>query len=512
MKQLFLKMLMLTTAASLLGTEITPQQNLKNILKEFEQYTIQAQKEWNVPGMAISIVKDDKMIYANGFGVKEVNTLDKVDTNTLFQIGSISKSFTSALVAILVDEKKLKWNDKVVDHLPEFLMYDPWVTREFEVQDTMAQRSGLEAYSLDALSFIGDKRSNIIQKLRYVHPITSFRALYAYQNCLFLVAAELLQRVSGNTWEELLKDRIVRPLGMKDTTADSASFLNSPNHAWLHERQLDGSPKAQSKPFRNIEWSYEYGPAGGINSNVLDMAKYAILQMNNGKFEGKQIISEENIKYTHRPQIFVSEAEGMTTFYGLGWAINTSYRPYPIVWHSGGTSGFATFIAFVPEDKIGIVILTNEAGTNLTLALAFQFFDLYYGKHDSDWSKKLLESKLKEEKALQEKISQKPANRTPALPLSTYAGKYHSRIYGDAEVTVEGNDLVLTMGPAKEKILLRHFDRDIFSIFWKGIDEQGIHKAIFSLNTEGLPALLSADIFSKNEENALKRLTPVPSP
>jgi len=508
MRQLFVKTLMLLLAtSSLLATEISPHRNLESILKEFEQYAIQAQKEWNVPGMAISIVKDDKMIYANAFGVKEVNTANKVDTKTLFQIGSISKSFTSALTAILVDEKKLKWNDKVVDHLPEFLMYDPWVTREFEVQDTMAQRSGLEAYSLDPLSFIGYKRANIIEKLRYVHPITSFRSLYAYQNSLFLVAAELLQRTSGKTWEELLQERLILPLGMKDTTADSASFLKAANHAWLHERQPDGSPKAQPKPFRNIEWSYEYGPAGGINSNVIDMANYTILHMNNGKFQGQQLISEDNTKYVHRPQIFVSEAEGMTTFYGLGWAITTSYRPYPIIWHSGGTSGFATFIAFIPEDKIGIVILTNEAGTNLPLALAFQFFDLYYGKQGSDWSKKLLESKLKEEKILKEKISQKPANLTPALPLSAYTGKYHSLIYGDAEVTVDGDHLVLTIGPAKEQILLYHFDRDIFSIFWAGIDEQGVNKATFSLNTEGIPSSLNADIFSKNEENALKRVS-----
>lgn len=507
MKKIFSKAFLLSSITStLLATEITPEKNLNKVLKDFEEYAIQAKKDWNVPGMALSIVKDDQMIYANAFGVKEVNTEHKVDTHTIFQIGSISKSFTSALTAMLVDDKKLNWNDKVIDHFPEFLMHDPWVTREFEVQDTMAQRSGLEAYSLDALSFIGYKRGDIIHALRYVHPITSFRSSYAYQNCLFLVAAELLHQKSGKTWEELLQERILSPLGMKDTTADSASFLKAPNHAWLHERQPDGSPKPQAKPFRNIEWTYEYGPAGGINSNALDMAKYAILQMNNGKFEGKQLISEESVKRMHRPQILVNDANGLTTFYGLGWATTTSYRPYPIVWHSGGTSGFAAFIAFIPEDKIGIVILTNEAGTNLTLALAFQFFDLYYGKQGTDWSKKLLEGKLLEEKALTEKINQKPVDFTPGLPLDRYAGKYHSPIYGEAEISVDGNDLVLILGPAKEKIRLSHFNRDTFSIFWEGMDELGINKASFTVDKEGIPATLSADVFSKNEENAFKRV------
>ena len=224
----------------------TPQQ-LKKILADFEKYAEQAQKDWQVPGLAMAIVADDKVIFAKGFGVKKVGGDDKVDEHTIFQIGSTSKAFTAALVAMLVDEKKLAWQDRVVDRLDEFQMFDPWVTREFQVDDLMAQHSGLPPYAGDCQAFMGFDRSHIIHSLRYLKPVTSFRSQYAYQNGLFLVAAALVEKYTGKSWEDNLKARIFEPLGMSATTAGLEGFQQAKNVTFLHQKT-----GTRSRPYRLI--------------------------------------------------------------------------------------------------------------------------------------------------------------------------------------------------------------------------------------------------------------------
>ena len=227
-------------------------EQLKKILADFEKYAQQAQKDWQVPGMAIAIVQDDKVIFAKGFGVKKAGGNDKVDQHTIFQIGSTSKAFTAALVAMMVDEKQFAWQDRVVDRLDQFQMFDPWVTREFRVADLMAQHSGLPPYAGDGQAFMGFDRAHIIHSLRYLKPATSFRSQYAYQNSFFLVAAALVEKYTGKSWEDNLKARIFEPLGMSATTAGLEGFQQAKNVTFLHQKTGD---KVEAIP---ADWPYHH--------------------------------------------------------------------------------------------------------------------------------------------------------------------------------------------------------------------------------------------------------------
>jgi CubicO group peptidase (beta-lactamase class C family) len=250
------------------------------------------------------------------------------------------------------------------------------------------------------------------------------------------------------------------------------------------------------KPFDLIEWTYEYAPAGGINSNSVDMVKYMIMQMNNGVYEGKQIISAENTKYLHTPQILSLQKDTGNSFYCLGW-VYSEYSPYPFIWHTGGTSGAGTIMAFVPQEKIGIVVLTNEVGTNLHVALMLQFFDMYFKKPNQDWSQKILENTLKQEKEFGDKLPV-VANPQPSLPLEMYAGTYHDLVYGDAQVIVDKDHLVVILGPNKVRGILKHLDRDIFTLILPAIDENGQNQVAFRISDKGVPDKMVFEKFAKS--------------
>ena len=461
----------------------TPEQ-LKKILADFEHYAQQAQKDWQVPGMAIAIVADDKVILAKGFGVKKVGGVDKVDEHTIFQIGSTSKAFTAALVAMLMDAKQLAWQDRVVDRLDQFQMFDPWVTREFRVADLMAQHSGLPPYAGDGQAFMGFDRAHIIHSLRYLKPATSFRSQYAYQNSLFLVAAALVEKYTGKSWEDNLKVRIFEPLGMSATTAGLEGFQQAKNVTWLHQKTGD---KVEAIPadWPYHHWVYTYGPAGGINSNILDMTKWLRLQLSQGTFNGKQLISEANLNFLQTPKTIMGTDPAKMAYYCEAW-LYQPFRPHPIIWHNGGTSGNKTMVAFMPGTGVGIVVLSNLI-TDLPEALAFKFFDLYFHNPPKDWSKLGLE-KMKKTEA-QNKPPQRPAAPAPPLPLSRYAGTFDNPVYGPITITPEQDKLYLLIGVKKDKVLLQPFDRDTFTFTWPS----DFAAAVFTIGPDGRAQSLSMD-------------------
>lgn len=435
------------------NVNLPDQEKLQKILADFEAYAEQARQDWGIPGMAISIVQGDEMIYAKGFGVKKVGENDPVDERTIFQIGSTSKAFTAALVSMMVDEGKLHWKDKVIDYLPDFRMYDPWVTREFLINDVMAQHSGMPGYAGDFLSFVGFDREHIIHSIRYIQPISSFRSEFAYMNNLFLVAASLVEKVSGKTWEENIQERIFNPLGMNDTTCTQDGFTQALNVAYLH-RNLKGQAKLLPMDWPYIDWVYTYSPAGGINSNVVDLAKWMILQLNEGVYEGKQLISKENIQYMHSPKTIIDK----NNFYGFAW-ITTNYEPYPLIWHNGGTSGIKSVIQLIPEVKLGIVVLTNMSDTLLPEALGKRFVDLYFGNPLKDWSAESLKA-IKEAQSQKTEIPDFPKEKP--LPLEAYTGKYVNPVFGEIVISIEGENLVFAIGPKQSKVILTPWNRDTF--------------------------------------------------
>lgn len=470
------------------------QKNLKKILSQFEIYARKGMADWKVPGMAIAIVKGDDVVYEKAFGVKRLGTKDPVDTDTVFQIGSTSKAFTAALVGMLIDEGKMKWDDPVVNHLSDFMMYDPWVTRQFTITDLMAQHSGMPEHAGDNAAIVGFDREVIMGAVRFVKPVTSFRAEYAYQNNLFLAAAGLVEKKTLKSWEDNLRKRIFKPLGMTSSSADLASFKNGKNVASLHHMIRD---KIVVLPmdWKYIDWVYTYAPAGGINSNVKDIVKWIRLQMNDGLFYGKQLISKESVRYMHAPKTVIkATSPGPRQYYCQGW-VYREYNPYPIVWHNGGTSGSKTMIAFVPQAKIGIVVLSNLIDTSLPESLAFRFFDIYFGNPERDWSKEALEKAVKAEKEEKGKAPKAPAEPSPALPLEKYSGDYSNDVYGTINVSKKDGALAVTVGPKKLRITLKHFDRDMFTASWDVyIDREDAGFVRFDIGPDGTAETLTMEV------------------
>ncbi len=475
----------------------TPEK-IKQVLADIDEYSQKGMKEFQIPGMSIAIVRGDDVIFSKGFGVKNVDGKDPVTEDTIFQIGSTSKAFTATVMAMLEDEGKFKWDEQVINYLSDFIMYDPWVTREFQVWDLMAQHSGLPGYSADQAAICGFDRAYLRSILRYIKPVTSFRAKYAYQNHLFLVASQLMEKLSGKSWEDNMKERIFAPLNMENTSCDLASFQQARDVSSLHVKAGE-KIMALPRDWKYMDWVYTYGPAGGINSNIKDMAKWLKFQINSGALAGKQLVSKENIQFLQSPKT-VTEADfnGRKAYYCQGW-LYMEGAPYAVIWHNGGTTGMKTMVAFIPEAKIGIVILSNLI-TSFPEALAFRFFDEYFGAPVKDVIPDML---AKEKKALEEaraKLPKKPESPAAAMPLEKYAGNYSNPVYGKIKVEAKDDTLVVTVGPRPVQLFLTHWDRDIFTVSWPNLDFEEFSGdfAGFQAGPEGKIISLTIDAFNQD--------------
>jgi len=424
---------------------------LNDTIAQFDRHAQNAMLKWNVPGMAVAIVKDGEIIFARGYGVKTAGGSDPVTTDTVFQIGSTSKAFTAALAAMEVDSGRMNWTDPVIRYLPDFRMNDPWVTKEFTITDTLSQRSGLDEKWGTDLATLGYNRSEIIHALRYAEPISSFRSEYAYQNIPFMVTAAAVEKTSGKSWEENLEARIFTPLHMESASTSYEAFLSAPDHATLH--MLGLLPDGTLGPvlidpgweFNNV--TYTLGPAGGINADVKDMAAWAIFQLGDGTFEGKRLISPENMAYMHSPRTPVADVmTDSMDYYCLGWNYREMNATPPVVHHTGETPGHHAVVYLVPRENLGIVVLANEAGPSLPEDVADGFYRLYFGKalpengaDDQDLLQRI-KALLYPQKA------PRPDNPAPPLPLSEYTGSYTNNAYGTATVAEADGNLTLTFG------------------------------------------------------------------
>ncbi|MBA2369394.1 MAG: serine hydrolase [Candidatus Protochlamydia sp.] len=456
----------------------------EEFLKEFSFYAEQAMSAWQVPGMAIGIVKNNQTILSKGFGVKELGESAKVNSDTLFQIGSITKSFTSSLIAMMVDEENIEWDEPVIDRFPDFVLFDPWATRAFQIQDLLAQRSGLSPNAGDAQSYFGASRLQMIRHLRYIKPVASFRSTFAYQNSFFLVAGEILSAVTGLSWEKMVKERLLEPLGMKNSNTGLKNFLAYKNASQLHRRVGGQTRKIPDEyPFLN-EYSL-FGPAGGINSTVNDMNQWLKFQLNKGVFNDAPLISKGSLERTYRRYIYAGNFFDSDNYYGLGWCIR-EYSPYPIIWHDGATAGFSSMLAFIPQENLGIVVLTNCANNNLSKALAMQFFDLYYQKIVKDWSQDLLEDQIILERQQKGK-DVKPKDPEAHLPLEKYVGIFFNELYGKIEVVLQEDKLQMILGSKATPFILEPWNRDTFELLWSALAVEADKKLLinFIIGPEG---------------------------
>ncbi len=444
-----------------------------NVLDELEAYAVRIMQEQKVLGMAYAIVKDDEVIYSKGFGVKDAATGAPVDVHTVFEIGSTSKAFTTTLLAMLDDEDRIGWKDPVLQHLPEFAMMDPWVTREFQIADLVSQRSGMTPYSLDPMASLGFNREDIVRAVRLVEPITSFRSTFGYVNSLFLAAAHVVEDKTGLSWEDNLDVSIFGPLGMTETTANPEVVATLTNIARGHI----GSASGDLWPIPD-DWTYgdvidTYGPAGGIRSNVLDMSKWIRMQLGRGAFEGHQIVSAENIAAMHDPKVFASnQTFGEIASYASAWIYN-SFSPYPVVWHNGSTLGMHSIVALVPKTNIGLVVLTNTVSNTVPELILAKAYALYF--HPENATSVLLESHASASSDMamtgpglffpRPVRTETRAAISPqlSLPLARYTGTYSNPAYGQVTVSIVDNALHAVMGPKQLDIPLVSFSGNTFT-------------------------------------------------
>lgn len=447
-------------------------QDLQSKLAEIEAYAEKTRAEWNIPGMTIGIVKDDKVVFAKGFGVRELGKPEKVDGNTLFAIGSCTKAYTTAAIAMLVDEGKLKWDDKVTQYVPEFQMYDPYVTREMMIRDIVSHRSGLETFSGDLLWYETTYGPDeLIRRIRYLKPTSSFRSKFGYQNLMYIVAGKVIERVSGKKWQDFIQSRILDPLGMKTTKTSDKQIGRGDNAAHPHNEHTGTlAPIGYT--------SLDSGaPAGAIISNASESANWLRLQLGNGKFEGKQLISEAQIWEMRQPHIMnpVSPASSRLipsrhfNGYGLGWGLS-DYQGRKVVSHGGGLPGMIAQTAMIPEENLGVVIYTNSE-TGVASLMANKIFDVFLGAPNRDWSKEAIERTKQAKEAVtaaaKKAEESRIPNTKPSLPLSGYVGTYSSQMYGDVTITEENGHLVMRMLPAPVFVAdLTHWHYDTFAIKW----------------------------------------------
>jgi len=409
-----------------------------------DTYVSRALQDWEIPGIAVCIVKDGEVVLAKGYGVKEMGGNEKVDANTLFMIGSNTKAFTATALAMLDAEKKLSLDDKVTKWVPEFKLDNKAAGEQAIVRDLLCHRIGFETFQGDFTYWTSNlTRKEVIEKMSRIKATYPFRTKWGYTNAAFLTAGEIIPKVTGSSWENFIKEKIFIPLGMTSTLALSKDIPSAANKATAHTI-VDG--KLIRIPYCLID---NLASAGSISSSVNDMSKWVIMQLNMGKLNGMQIIPASAIAEIRKPHSILGNGgtmfnKGHFALYGLGLFLE-EYEGREIVSHTGGVNGFVSSVTMIPEEKLGIIVLTNTDQNELFEALKWEIVDAYLKLPYRDYSKVYLKS-FKENNEVfakkEQQLSDSAAmNLKPALPLSAYTGNYFNNVYGNMRVIKENGEL-----------------------------------------------------------------------
>jgi CubicO group peptidase (beta-lactamase class C family) len=445
---------------------------------DLDSYVPRVLKAFDVPGLSVAIVKNGQVVFAKGFGVRKLGDSTPVDTNTLFGIGSNTKAFTTAALATMVDAHRISWDDPVYQRLPGFQMYDPYVAHEMTIRDLLTHRSGMGLGEGDLLFWPHTTytRDDIIYRLRFMKPVSSFRSHYAYDNLLYMTAGQIIPAVTGTSWDDYVREHIFLPLGMTTTNVTNSAFKSGDDYASPHSK-VDG--KLQVVPLQNLD---NVGPAGSINSSAAEMAKWVILQLNRGKLPNSEqrIFTEAQSREMWSPQTILPTGErsgplaalsAKFAAYGLGWGLR-DYHGRKLVGHTGGVSGFVSRVMLVPEENLGVVVLTNAEQAGAFDSILFHILDHYLGLQQADWIAAFKASDEADEKDAQEVISKQNSGRAadsrPSLPLEKYAGIYTDAWYGPITIRNAGGSLVFTMDHTPSAIAdLQHWQYDTFKAHWR---------------------------------------------
>jgi len=452
--------------------------------KDFDAYVARGLQVLRTPGASIAVVRNGRVLFAKGYGVRRMGDTARVDAHTLFQIASNTKAFTTAALAILADEGKLAWDDPVTKFLPGFQLYDPYVTRELTVRDLVTHKSGLGLGAGDLLWFHSNyNRAEIAHRIRFARPASSFRSAYAYDNVLYIVAGEIFPAVAGQSWDDLVKNRIFTPLGMSESGTTTAFFTSSRNAATPHGTE-DG--KLQVVPLDSVD---NISPAGGIASNVTDLARWLVCRLDSGRYSGgagraggggrlfseaqaREMWSGQTILPIPDPPPPLAPLRPNFAEYGLGWRLR-DYLGRKVVSHTGGLAGMSSQITLVPAEKLGVVILTNSE-SDLMAALTYRLLDDLLGapRPRVDWVAAFVQAgqiaRARADSTLQAGRAGRDSASQPSLPLARYAGLYRDDLYGDASVALENGRLVLRFSRSPAFVGdLEHWQYDTFIARWR---------------------------------------------
>ena len=435
----------------------------RSVKAQLEQFVPQELEKWKVPGLEIAVVQNGQVIYSHGFGERDVKRNLPVTTKTIFPIGSISKSFTALSMGILNDEGKLDWDTPVRHYLPDFEMRDPVASERMTPRDLISHRVGMAGH--DLIWYSSDfSREDLVRRLRFLESNHDFRSGYHYSNLLVMTAGYLVGRLASESWEDFVRQHIFEPL---DMTASNFSVSETQKTAdfSLPYRMDEKTGIASEIPFHSAA---SIGPAGSINSNVEDMARYAIFQLGKGMVANRQVVSEANLTLNHTAQVPMPDRSRPKEIgprsYGMGWVIS-SYRGHPLWWHNGGIDGFYALLSLLPEDNFGVVILTNVLGDNsVPEIVSYHLYDQLFGLPPVDWSTQFAElekkQKAADESERQKELVQHKTNTHPSHELAEYAGRYENAGYGVFSVERDGDALKASLN--KLSFSLEHYEYDAF--------------------------------------------------
>jgi CubicO group peptidase (beta-lactamase class C family) len=470
-------------------------------LAGFDAYVERVLRTFDVPGAAVAIVHNGQILVARGYGVKRLGQPGRVDADTRFGIASNTKLFTATAIALLVEQGKLQWDDPVIRYLPEFAMYDPYVTRELTVRDLLVHRSGLGLGAGDLLWWPASTydRAEIARRLRYIKPATSFRSAYAYDNVLYLVAGQLIEKLSGMSWEEFVRTRILVPVGMTSSTVRHSDAAKGGNVATPHA-EVNGVVRAIA-PMA----SDNTNPAGGVNATATDIARWMIVQMDSGRIAATDGAPERRLfspsSTTELWSVITPLKVGGPAIAGFDWLrpnmagyalglFVSDYRGHLQLQHSGGLPGYVSLVTMIPGKKLGVAVLTNQesgyAFNAITLHAIDEFLDevppdyLHYFAALRDTARARLARASRRAAAARDSMS------GPSLPLGKYAGRYQDAWYGDVDITMEGGKLVMRFGHTPQLVGdLSHWQHDSFLVRWRDRELRADAYATFALTPDG---------------------------
>jgi len=488
---------------------------------DLDAWVARAMKTFDVPGIGLAIVKDGNVVVAKGYGVRKLGATDAVDAKTLFGIASNTKVFTATALGLLVEEGKIEWDAPVVRYLPAFQMWDPYVTRELSVRDLLVHRSGLGLGAGDLLWWPTStyNRAEIAHRLRFIKPSTSFRSAYAYDNVLYLVAGQLIEAVSGQTWEDFVTTRILNKVGMTGSNVMHSAASSGGNVAATHAR-VEGTARPIA-PFI----SDNTNPAGGINSSADDMAKWMLVLLGGGKLsDGTQLFSERTLRQItgivtplapSNPPPELAPLRNNFAGYALGLNVR-DYRGKKMWTHTGGLPGYVSRVMMLPEAQLGVVVLTNQESGEAFDAIALHVVDHYLGATSADWIEAFRVYAARGEAAAAEAEKKAAAARDltskPSLTLGGYAATYEDAWYGDIVIALEQGKLVMRFSRTLSLVGdLEHWQHDTFVVRWRDRELRADAYVTFALNPDGsidqakMQAVSSATDFSFDFQDLLLR-------